>query len=64
MPMTEARKPLLDRTTALLAGPFLLGQRALSLLLPDKDALPKAPLEGATRPITVTPPEHAIKRRG
>ena len=25
------RKPILDRATALLAGPFLLGQRALGL---------------------------------
>jgi hypothetical protein len=62
--MTEVRKPLLDRTTALLAGPFLLGQRALSLLLPDKDAPPGAPPESAALRITVTPPEHAIKRRG
>jgi hypothetical protein len=62
--MTNAHKPLVDRATALLAGPFLLGQRALSLLLSDKDAPPKAPLEGATLRITVTPPEHAIKRRG
>ncbi len=62
--MAAAHKPLVDRATALLAGPFLLGQRALSLLLPEKDSPPKAPLESATRPITVTPPEHAIKRRG
>lgn len=56
------RKPLLDRAAALLAGPFLLGQRALSLaFLPDP--APETPPDAA-RSITVTPPEHAIKRRG
>jgi hypothetical protein len=63
--MADAHKPLLDRATALLAGPFLLGQRTLSLLFPPgKDAPPEAPPEGASLRITVTPPEHAIKRRG
>jgi hypothetical protein len=63
--MADAHKPLLDRATALLAGPFLLGQRALGLLvLPGKGTLPEAPPECATPRITVTPPEHAIKRRG
>jgi hypothetical protein len=58
------RKPTLDRTLALLAGPFLLGRQALSLaFLPDEDAPPEASPETALR-ITVTPPEHAIKRRG
>ena len=63
--MTDAHKPLVDRATALLAGPFLLGQRALGLLfLPGKDIPPEAPPETAALRITVTPPEHAIKRRG
>jgi hypothetical protein len=63
--MTDSHKPLVDRATALLAGPFLLGQRALSLLfLPGKDAPPEAPPEGVTLRIPVTAPEHAIKRRG
>jgi len=58
------RKPILDRATALLAGPFLLGQRALSLaFMPGKDSPPEAPPNTAPR-ITITPPEHAIKRRG
>ena len=59
------RKPLVDRATALLAGPFLLGQHALDVLfLPGKGAPPEpAGLDAACR-ITVTPPEHAIKRRG
>ncbi|HEX4845440.1 MAG TPA: hypothetical protein VFV26_04420 [Geothrix sp.] len=54
------RKPILDRATALLAGPFLLGQRALGLAFlkeegPPPDAAPR---------ISITPPDHAIKRRG
>jgi hypothetical protein len=62
--MTDSHKPLLARSAALLVGPFLLGQRALNLLLPDRDA-PQEPLpKDATFRITVTPPEHAIKRRG
>jgi hypothetical protein len=61
--MADDRKPLLDRAAALVAGPFLLGRRALDLVfLPDKDGPPPAP-EAAPR-LTVTPPEHAIKRRG
>ena len=60
----ETRKPIVERATALLAGPFLLGQRALSLLFqPDKEAPPEVPAQAALR-ISVTPPEHAIKRRG
>ncbi len=63
--MADAHQPLLDRATALLAGPFLLGQRALNvLLLPEKDAPPETPPEETALRITVTPPEHAIKRRG
>ena len=59
------RKPIVDRAAALLAGPFLLGQRALSLVLrPEKDAPPETPPKGSSFRITVTPPEHAIKRRG
>jgi hypothetical protein len=58
------RKPLLDRATALLAGPFLLGRRVLDLTLQSRqDAPPETPPEPGTRP-AVTPPEHAIKRRG
>jgi hypothetical protein len=58
------RKPMMDRAAALVAGPFLLGQRALSLVFqPDQDAPPKTLKEAPSR-ITVTPPEHAIKRRG
>ncbi len=58
------RQPLLDRAAALVAGPFLLGQRALSLaFLPDKPSPPE-PSPDATPRIPITPPEHAIKRRG
>ena len=58
------RKPMMDRAAALLAGPFLLGQRALSLVFqPDKAAPPETLKEVPLR-ISVTPPEHAIKRRG
>ena len=58
------RKPLIDRAAALVAGPFLMGRRALSLaFLPDRDAPPEAPPDTAPR-LSITPPEHAIKRRG
>lgn len=61
----ENRKPLLERATALLAGPFLLGREALSLaFLPDKDAPPEMPPEPTPSRIAITTPEHAIKRRG
>jgi hypothetical protein len=60
----QTRKPMLDRVVALVAGPFLLGRRALSLEWADAQGCPpKAPPEASAR-ITVTPPEHAIKRRG
>jgi hypothetical protein len=60
--MTDApRKPLVDRLLTLAAGPWLMGQQALRFtFLPDKAAPPGPP---ASRP-TITPPEHAIKRRG
>ncbi|HJW71421.1 MAG TPA: hypothetical protein VJ486_01080 [Geothrix sp.] len=59
------RHPLRDKALALLAGPYLLGQKALSLVfLPDKDAPPEPPPGPSPLRITVTPPEHAIKRRG
>lgn len=59
------RKPFLDRATALVAGPFLMGREALRLaFLPDKDAPPETPPQPAPARITITPPEHAIKRRG
>jgi hypothetical protein len=54
------RKPMLDRVAALVAGPFLLGRRALSL---DWAETQGSPPEASAR-INVTPPEHAIKRRG
>jgi len=58
------RKPILDRIAALVAGPFLLGQRALNLEWVDaKASPPEPPTEAATR-IAITSPEHAIKRRG
>jgi hypothetical protein len=58
------RKPMIDRLTALVAGPFLLGQRALSLGWADAQDSPPGPPPPASARITVTPPEHAIKRRG
>jgi hypothetical protein len=63
--MANTHKPLLTRITALLAGPYLLGQRALTLPFPLKEDAPKesSPKNSASR-LTVTPPEHAIKRRG
>ena len=63
--MTELnRKPMIDRVTALLAGPFLLGQRALSLDWTEAQGSPPGPTTEAPARITVTPPEHAIKRHG
>ena len=59
--MADDNRTLLNRAVALLAGPFVLGQRALSLVFsaePDRQ-----PSEVAI-PIPVTPPEQAIKRRG
>ena len=58
------RKPMIDRMTALLAGPFLLGQRALSLDWAKAEGSPPEPTAEAPARMTVTPPEHAIKRRG
>jgi len=61
----ETRKPILDRMAALVAGPFLLGREALSLAFrPDQDAPPETPPDLTPLRLTVTPPEHAIKRRG
>ncbi len=58
------RKPLLARAAALLAGPFLLGRQALNLaFLSDRETPSEAPTPALQR-IPVTPPEHAIKRRG
>ncbi|NTW86078.1 MAG: hypothetical protein HGB30_07935 [Holophagaceae bacterium] len=57
------RTPLLDRAAALLAGPFLLGRQALSLAFLTDRETPEAPALALQR-IPVTPPEHAIKRRG
>lgn len=58
------RKPMLDRAAALLAGPFLLGRQALAVLSRSAaDAPPEAPKEAPLR-LSITPPEHAIKRRG
>jgi hypothetical protein len=59
------RKPLLDRMTALLAGPLLLGRQALNLEWGQAavGGPPEPQVEAPAR-IAVTPPEHAIKRRG
>jgi hypothetical protein len=58
------RKPMIDRLKALVAGPFLLGQRALNLGWADAQGSPPEPPSAVPARITVTPPEHAIKRRG
>lgn len=59
------RKPLLDRAAALLAGPILLGRRALGLvLLPERSDVPGDSPGAATPRLAIQPPEHAIKRRG
>ena len=58
------RKPILDRIAALVAGPFLLGRRALDLEWTDAQGSPPGPTAEAPARMTVTPPEHAIKRRG
>lgn len=62
------RTPIVERATALLAGPFLLGQRALSLVFRQvKEAPADSPADSPPGPalrLSITPPEHAIKRRG
>ncbi len=58
------RKPITDRLAALLAGPFLLGRRALNLEWVDAPGGPPEPTAEAAARITITSPEHAIKRRG
>ena len=63
--MTELnRKPILDRMAALVAGPFLLGRRALNLEWVYAQANPPEPQTEASTGIAITSPEHAIKRRG
>ncbi len=63
--MAETSNLLLDRATALLAGPLLLGRQALGVLFsPGHPEPPETPPLPAASRITVTPPEHAIKRRG
>ena len=58
------RKQMLDRVAALLAGPYLLGRRALNLDWANAQGIPpERPAETPAR-LTVTPPEHAIQRRG
>ncbi len=62
--MTEDRKPVFQRLAALLAAPFALGREAIAQVGsafrgdPPEEA-PPAPVR-----IAVTPPPHAIKRRG
>ena len=58
------RKPIFDRMTALVAGPFLLGWRALDLAWVNAPGSPPEPSSEASTRLTVTPPVHAIKRRG
>jgi hypothetical protein len=58
------RKPILDRIAALVAGPFLLGRRALDLEWIDAKASPPESRTETTPRIAITSPEHAIKRRG
>ena len=58
------RKPILDRIAALVAGPFLLGRRALNLEWVDAKTSPPERRTEATPRIAISSPEHAIKRRG
>jgi hypothetical protein len=60
----QNRKPITDRLAALVAGPFLLGRRALDLVWTDAPEAPPGPATEVPARIPVTPPEHAIKRRG
>ena len=63
--MADIRHPLLARAAALLAGPFLLGQRALALpFIAGKGPSPESSPRDAALRISITPPEHAINRRG
>jgi len=58
------RKPILDRMTALVAGPFLLGRRALSLDWAQAEGSPPEPPVEVPARIAIKSPDHAIKRRG
>ena len=58
------RKPRLDRLGSLLVAPVLLGRQALSLEWVHTQDSPPEPQAKAPARLTVTPPEHAIKRRG
>ena len=61
----HTRKPFVDRAATLLAGPYLLGQKALGLVFqPGQAPSADPPPEAAALRISITPPEHAIKRRG
>jgi hypothetical protein len=58
------RKPIFDRMAALVVGPFLLGRQALNLDWARAQSNPPEPPAESPARIAVTPPEHAIKRRG
>ncbi len=60
----QDRRPITDRLAALVAGPFLLGQRALALQWGEAPGSPPEPPPEPPARLRLTPPEHAIKRRG
>lgn len=63
--MSDAhRTSLLDRALALVAGPFLLGRKAVADLAPALEAVPARPEAPALTPLAILPPDHAVKRRG
>jgi hypothetical protein len=63
--MAEAnRTTALARLSALALAPLFLGRRALSLDWLQAENGPPAPQDNTLSRPAITPPEHAIKRRG
>jgi len=58
------RRPITDRLAALVAGPFLLGRWALDFQWGEAPGSPPEPPPEPPARFSLTPPEHAIKRRG
>lgn len=64
---TSNRREILGRLTALVAGPLLLGRRALDLTIRSVQETPPeappTPAKPAAR-LALTPPSHSVQRRG
>ena len=62
---TSNRREILGRLTALVAGPLLLGRRALDLTVRSvQETPPEAPPAKPAARLAITPPSHSVQRRG